>query len=197
MTPTYFKSPTEFRKWLEKNHDTAQEVLVGFYKKGSESKGITYQEALDEALCLGWIDGVRKRVDDERFTIRFTPRKPRGIWSAVNIERVGVLTEQGRMKPSGLAAFEARTEERSKVYAYEQAKYAFDEVSEKAFKTHKKAWAFFQEQAPWAKRNGTWWVVSAKKAETRAKRLATLIEVCEQGMPLAEFLRLPRRSTKP
>jgi uncharacterized protein YdeI (YjbR/CyaY-like superfamily) len=186
MKPTFFKSGAEFRAWLERHHRDATELLLGFYKKGSGKKGITYQEALDEALAFGWIDGVRRALDADRYSIRFTPRRPRSIWSAVNIKRVGELTDAGRMADAGLAAFSTRDEKRSAIYAYERAAVELDTESAKQFEADEKAWAFYRAQAPWYRRTSTNWVVSAKRPETRARRLATLIAYShdEERLPL-------------
>lgn len=185
--PRFFKSQAEFRNWLEENHDQAKELLVGFYKKGSGRAGITYPQALDEALCFGWIDGVRKSLDDASYTIRFTPRRPGSIWSAVNIEHVRRLTEQGLMKEPGLRAFQDRDPKKTERYSYEQRKtVSLDPVYEERLKANDKAWSFFQAQPPWYRRVTQWWVMSAKKEETRARRLAALIESSERGERLAQ-----------
>lgn len=176
MKPRFFKTPSDFRKWLEKNHDKETELLVGFYKKDSGKPSITWPESVDQALCFGWIDGVRRSIDEDSYSIRFTPRKKSSIWSAVNIRKVGELTAQGLMMPAGLAAFSHRKEEKSKVYSFENKDKGLDEGSIKKFKANKKAWAFFQSQAPWYRRAASWWVISAKREETRTKRLNTLIE---------------------
>ncbi len=195
MKPTFFATPTEFRAWLEKHHADAQELLVGFYKKDSGKPSITWPESVDQALCFGWIDGVRKRVDDVSYTIRFTPRKARSIWSAVNIARVKELEKLGLMQPAGRKAFQARAEDKSVVYAYEQKQDArLTAPYEKRLKANKKAWAFFQAQAPWYQRSASWWVVSAKQEQTREKRLATLIEDSENGRTLRQFTRTPKPS---
>lgn len=192
MKPTFFKSGAEFRAWLERHHGDGTELLVGFYKKGSQKRGITYQEALDEALAFGWIDGVRRALDVDRYTIRFTPRRPRSIWSAVNIRRVGELTAAGRMADAGHAAFDKRDEKRSAIYAYERAVAELDPEATKVFKADKKAWAFYRAQAPWYQRTSTHWVVSAKRPETRARRLATLIDYSRNGERLP-MLTPPRK----
>ena len=182
MKPTFFATPAEFRAWLEKHHDTSQELLVGYYKKSSGKPSITWPESVDEALCFGWIDGVRKGIDDERYTIRFTPRKPRSIWSAVNIKRAKELIELGLMRPAGLLAFEARTDDRSAIYAYEQRHAAtLDEEFERQFRANKKAWDFFLSRPPSYRNAAIYWVMSAKKEETRRKRLATLVEDSKRG----------------
>jgi uncharacterized protein YdeI (YjbR/CyaY-like superfamily) len=181
MRPTFFKSGADFRAWLEAHHRAETELLVGFHKKASRKKGITYQEALDEALAFGWIDGVRRALDADRYTIRFTPRKPRSIWSAVNIRRVGELSAEGRMTDAGHAAFAKRDEKRSAIYAYERAAAELDAESTKLFKADKKAWAFYRAQAPWYQRTSTYWVVSAKRPETRVRRLTILIQCSRDG----------------
>lgn len=190
MNPAFFATPSEFRAWLEEHHDQVRELWVGFYKKGSGKPSISWPEAVDEALCFGWIDGVRKGIDDARYTIRFTPRKPRSIWSAVNIARVAELTRLGRMHPAGLLAFERREAERSGIYAYEQKDVPeLDPSSEEQFRANGKAWDFFQAQASWYRRTAAWWVVSAKKEETRRKRLAALIADSEQGRTIPSLTR--------
>lgn len=181
MNPTFFKSGDEFRKWLETNHHEQQELLLGFYKKASGTGGITYQEALDEALAYGWIDGIRKSVDDASYTIRFTPRKPKSIWSMVNIKRVGELTKLGRMRAPGLKAFEGRDLKRAQLYSYERKTSKLDGELEKRLKANKKAWGFFQAQPPGYQRVISWWVISAKQEETRFRRLERLIKDSENG----------------
>jgi uncharacterized protein YdeI (YjbR/CyaY-like superfamily) len=190
MHATFFPTPAKFRAWLAKHHDTSRELWVGFYKKSSGEPSITWPEAVDEALCVGWIDGVRKSIDDVSYAIRFTPRKPRSNWSAVNVARVAELTRAGRMQPSGLAAFEARAPERTGIYAYEQRKTAeLDAASEKTFRANKTAWDFFQAQPPWYRQTAIWWVVSAKKEETRRSRLATLVDDSAQGRTIRQLTR--------
>jgi len=184
VTPTFFESLSKLHEWLEQNHGSAQELSVGFHKKTSGIRSITYQEALDEALCFGWIDGVRRNLDDTSYTIRFTPRKPKSVWSAVNIKRAHELIAAGRMTPVGLAAFEKRDEQRARQYSYDRESVEFDDASEKAFRANEKAWAFFRAQPRGYQRLHTWWVVSAKREETRAKRLAVLIEASAEGRRL-------------
>ncbi|HSW07825.1 YdeI/OmpD-associated family protein [Aquabacterium sp.] len=177
----YFATPDDFRAWFQQHAATATELLVGFHKRGSDTPSISWPESVDEALCVGWIDGVRKRIDDARYSIRFTPRKPTSTWSAINIERVRVLTEQGRMTPAGLAAFAHRKDAKSGTYAYEQAKTAeLDAKDVAAFKKHKAAWAYFQAQPPGYRHLVIWRVVSAKQQATRERRLAQLIEACQE-----------------
>jgi uncharacterized protein YdeI (YjbR/CyaY-like superfamily) len=175
MKPTFFNSGAEFRGWLERHHRDAAELSLGFYKKVSGKPGISYQDALDEALAFGWIDGVRRSLDSDSYTIRFTPRKARSIWSAVNIKRVGELMAADRMTEAGLAAFAKRDEKRSAIYAYERKAAELDAGAMKQFKADKKAWTFFRAQAPWYQRTSTHWVVSAKRPETRARRLEILV----------------------
>ena len=184
MNPHYFTSAAKFHQWLEKNHATATELLVGLYKKSSGKPSITYQGALDEALCFGWIDGIRKSVDENRYTIRFTPRKPGSIWSNVNIKRANELSALGRMGPAGLAAFEARKAEKSGVYSYENRPRQLSAEYEQQFRANKKAWEFFRSQASYYQRTASSWVMTAKKEETRLRRLATLIEDSVQGRRL-------------
>ncbi len=176
MKPTFFATPAAFRRWLQKHHQKETELLVGFYKRGSGKPSITWPESVDQALCFGWIDGVRRRIDDESYSIRFTPRKRTSIWSAINIRRATELIKEELMQPAGLRAFEARDEKKSAIYSYENAPRELPPEAEKAFRANKKAWAYFQAQAPWYRRVATHWVVTAKKEETRARRLATLID---------------------
>lgn len=185
MPVTFFRTPADLRKWFKKNDATAQELWVGFYKVGSGKPSITWPESVDEALCVGWIDGIRKTIDDESYKIRFTPRKKISTWSAVNIRRVQVLTDEKRMQPTGLKAFAARRENRSGIYAYEQRPREFDEPYLGLMKKDKAAWTYFQAQSPSYRRTLIWYVVSAKQEETRLKRLKRLIEACAGGRRLA------------
>jgi uncharacterized protein YdeI (YjbR/CyaY-like superfamily) len=182
--------PEAFRAWLEQHHATDQELWVGFYKKDSGRPSITWPESVDEALCFGWIDGVRKSIDDESYMIRFTPRKPSSTWSAVNIKRVGELAEQGRMHPAGLAAFARRTEAKSGIYAYENRdSAALEAADEQQFRANAQAWDFFQAQPPGYRKTAIWWVVSAKQEATRRKRLATLIDDSAHGRTIRSLTR--------
>ncbi|OJH36178.1 YdeI/OmpD-associated family protein [Cystobacter ferrugineus] len=192
--PTFFATPAEWRAWLEQHHDQQSELLVGFYKKDSGRPSITWPESVGQALCFGWIDGVRKRLDEHSYTIRFTPRKPRSIWSTVNIQLVQELIQQGLMHPAGLRAFEARSAERSGIYSHEQEDTALPEAYDKQLKANKKAWSFFQAQAPWYQRAALHWIKSAKKEETRLKRLATLIQDSAEGRTLHNLTRTPPKS---
>jgi uncharacterized protein YdeI (YjbR/CyaY-like superfamily) len=186
---SFFESPSEFRDWLEEHHTEETELWVGFHKKASGRSGITWSEAVDQAICFGWIDGVRKGIDQSSYANRFTPRNPRSTWSRVNIERVTRLSKQGLMQPAGIAAFERRGEERSGVYSYEQTTPELDRESKRTFRSSRKAWEFFQSQAPSYRRTVTWWVTSAKRQATRDKRLATLIEASARGSRIPQFSR--------
>jgi len=174
--PLFFSTPSAFRRWLVKNHERATELWVGFHRRDSGRPSITWPESVDEALCLGWIDGVRKRVDDESYKIRFTPRRAKSTWSAVNIARIAVLTGEGRVEPAGVAAFSRREESNSARYSFENrqsAKLSADD--EREFRRDPAAWEFFQRQPAGYRRLASWWVISAKRPETRRKRLERLI----------------------
>jgi uncharacterized protein YdeI (YjbR/CyaY-like superfamily) len=192
MDVKFFASPAELRAWFEENHDRAQELWVGFHKKATGRPSITWPEAVDQALCFGWIDGIRKRVDDASYTNRFTPRRPGSTWSAVNVKRVGELSALGLMRPAGLAAFNRRDEARTNLYSFEQASVALDAAYEQTFRANGPAWDYFQSQPPSYRRTAIWWVMSAKKEETRLRRLATLIDDSEQGRRLAHLSRPPK-----
>jgi uncharacterized protein YdeI (YjbR/CyaY-like superfamily) len=195
----YFGSPEEFRAWLEENHESQTEVFVGYWKKATGKPSLTWSQAVDEALCFGWIDGVLRRVDDERHVQRFTPRKPVSNWSAVNIAKVEQLRAEGRMRPAGEAAFARRREAReavtsaqreaeSGVYSYEQRhKAALEAEQEERFRANAAAWEFFCGSPPSYRKMALWWVVSAKRPETRERRLATLIEDSAAGRRLAQM----------
>jgi uncharacterized protein YdeI (YjbR/CyaY-like superfamily) len=196
MRIIFFPAPDDFRRWLETNGQKEVELHIGFHKKSSgkkkssEKPSITYPEAIDEALCFGWIDGVRHSIDADSYRVRFTPRKPKSQWSAVNIRHVDRLTKADRMRPEGLKAFEGAKDQPRK-YSYEQRQHAvLPATDERRFRANRKGWAFFQAQAPWYRRVSTFWVMSAKKEETRRKRLATLISDCESGQ-LVKPLRRP------
>ena len=180
-TVTFFQLPSDLRKWFEKNHATAPELWVGFYKKGSGKASITWPESVDEALCFGWIDGIRKSVNEVSYKIRFTPRRRGSIWSAVNIKRATALTDERRMRPTGVKAFAARRENKSGIYAYEQRHAELEEPYNGMLKKNKAAWDFFQAQPPSYRKTLGWWIVSAKKEETRLKRLEKLIEESARG----------------
>jgi uncharacterized protein YdeI (YjbR/CyaY-like superfamily) len=199
VKPIFFPSAAAFCAWLDRHGGDAGELLVGFYKKGSGKAGITYPEALDEALCSGWIDGLRKGADEERYTIRFTPRKPKSTWSAVNILRVGELTKAGRMKPAGVAAFERR-QSGPAPYSFESAQRSLDAASAKVLRASPRARKFFEAQPPGYRRVASFWVMSAKQQETRARRLRALVECSEQGAwipPLRWAANAPNRPRPP
>ena len=184
MKPTFFSTPAAFRKWLRLHHTTAKELWVGFHKKHSGRPSISWPESVDEALGVGWIDGIRKRIDEESYAIRFTPRRRGSIWSAVNIRRVAALTNEKRMQPAGLAAFAARRENRSGIYAYEQRSEQLPELYAGLLRKNKAAWKFFQAQPPSYRKVIGWWVVSAKQEATRRKRLAKLIAASARAQRL-------------
>jgi uncharacterized protein YdeI (YjbR/CyaY-like superfamily) len=188
--PIFFPSLDAWRAWLKSHHAETKELWVGLYKRDSGRPSITWPEAVDGALCFGWIDGVRKSIDAVSYKIRFTPRKPRSIWSAINMRRVTELSKLGLMHSAGVAAFQKREAKRSAIYAYEQRKGAKLPVAyEKKFRANKAAWKFFQVQAPWYRRTCSWWVISAKKEETKLKRLAELMEYSERQRPIPRLTR--------
>jgi uncharacterized protein YdeI (YjbR/CyaY-like superfamily) len=181
MKARYFRSAAEFRRWLEANHATSTEIWLGFYKKASGRRGITSAEALDEALCFGWIDGVRHGVDAERYANRYSPRTPRSYWSEINTKRALELIDEGRMRPAGLAAFERRDVARTKEYSFEQKRAALSPEQERAFRRNRSAWRFWEAQPQGYRRTASWWVISAKREDTRARRLTVLIEHAARG----------------
>ncbi|HXI14319.1 MAG TPA: YdeI/OmpD-associated family protein [Thermoanaerobaculia bacterium] len=184
MQPTFFDTPSAFRSWLGKNHQTETELLVGFHKKDSGLASITWPESVDVALCFGWIDGVRRRIDDRSYSIRFTPRKRTSTWSVVNIRRIAELTRSGLMHAAGLKAFEQRSEAKSGIYAYENAPQDLSQKDERTFRSNRKAWRFFSSQPPSYRRLMIHWIVNAKKEQTRTKRLSALIHDSEEGRRL-------------
>lgn len=184
MTPKFFATPRDLRRWLSANHARVREQWVGFHKLASGNPSVTYHEALDEALAFGWIDGIRKSLDRSSYVIRFTPRRPRSIWSAVNIARVKALIAKGRMARAGLAAFNGRDKAKTNRYSFEQRACAFAADQMRTFKANAAAWRFFVAQPPGYRRLATWWVISAKKEQTRARRLATLIADSAAGRRL-------------
>ncbi len=179
----FFRNPAEFRRWLKSNHTKVAELWVGFYKVGTGKPSITWKESVDQALCFGWIDGIRKSIDGDSYKIRFTPRKLASNWSKVNIKRYGELLEQGLIQPAGKKMFEANSLRR-RDYSYEQEQRTMSEMYIEEFKKNKKAWKYYSDQAPWYQRTSSYWVMSAKKEETRARRLAQLISDSEQGKRL-------------
>ena len=181
---TFFPTPADLRTWFEAHHATAKELQLGYYKKGTGKPSVTWPESVDEALCFGWIDGVRHSIDEERYTIRFTPRRPNSIWSAVNLKRVPELKKEGRMHPTGLKVYEERNPEKAEIYSYERDRVSFEKTHEDQLKAKPKAWEFYQSLAPSAKKSTIWWVMSAKREETRMKRMNVLIECCEEGLKI-------------
>ena len=184
MEPVFFSDQNKFRKWLEKSHDTASELLVGFWKVGARKPSMTWSESVDQALCFGWIDGVRKSLGPEAYTIRFTPRRPKSIWSKINIEKIERLKKDGLMSPAGLAAFEKKEDHRSAIYAYENRPKEFSPEQEKRFRKNKKAWKFFIEQPAGYRRQMIFYVSTAQQEATRANRLEKLISASKDSKRL-------------
>jgi uncharacterized protein YdeI (YjbR/CyaY-like superfamily) len=202
--PVFFADPAQLRAWFVEHHKHAAELIVGFYKRDSGRPSITWPESVDEALCVGWIDGIRRSIDVVSYQIRFTPRKPTSTWSAINIARVAVLTKEERMLPAGLAAFAARRANRSGIYAYEQRSATLPPKYARIFKTDAAAWKFFQSQTPGYRKQMMWRIVSAKQEATREKRLALLMKHSARGerLPGVDAYKTPRakkttRSAKP
>jgi uncharacterized protein YdeI (YjbR/CyaY-like superfamily) len=190
VKPVFFATAAEFRRWLERHHASETELLVGFYKKGSGRPSITWPESVDEALCFGWIDGIRRSAGEHAYTIRFTPRKPSSIWSAVNVRNVERLVAEGRMQPAGLAAYATRSPERTALYSFDrQNPPHLDADMEARFRKQRKAWTFWESQPPGYRKTATHWVVSAKRAETRERRLKQLIDDCAAGQRIAALRR--------
>ena len=184
MKPKFFATQADFRRWLEKNYDKETELLVGFYKVGSGKPSMNWSESVDQALCFGWIDGVRRKIDGESYSIRFTPRRVKSVWSAINIKKVEELTEKGLMRAAGLAAFAKRDENKSAIYAYENKPTEFSEELEKMFRANESAWEFFEKQANGYRKLMMFWVMSAKQNSTQIKRLEKLIEASAGGKKL-------------
>ena len=189
MAPTAFKTPRHFDDWLRKHHATKDELVMRLFKVHASHRGIGYRDALDLALCWGWIDGIRRAHDEDSFTQRFTPRRPRSIWSAVNIRRVNELVAEGRMQPSGLAEFAKRDEARSRIYAFENRDVELSPAFAKRFRADKKAWAHFQTMAPWYRRTAIFRVMEAKREETREKRLQELMSRSRQKLSIKQLQR--------
>lgn len=177
--PVFFPSQKDFRSWLEENYQNSAEVLVGYYKLKTGKPSMTWSESVDQAICFGWIDGIRRSIDEESYCIRFTPRRPTSIWSAVNIKKVEELTKKGLMLPAGLAAFNLKKDEKSAIYSYENSELALTDDFEKHFKANEKAWNFFQTLSASVRKISIRWVMSAKQEITRQKRLNELINDCE------------------
>ena len=184
MTPIFFRSASAFRRWLDKHHDAAAELWVGFYKKHTAKRGITYVEAVDQALCYGWIDGIKKRVDDEAYMHRFSPRTTKSVWSHINTRRAEELQRLGQMMPPGLAAFERRDPARCGLYSFENPAQSLPPALQQQLKANRKAWAFFEAQPPGYRRVAAFWVTSAKRDETKQRRLALLIRASERRLQI-------------
>ena len=193
IAPRFFKTPAAFGAWLAKHHAARTELWVGLYKKHAAHRGMTYPDAVDEALCWGWIDGVMHRVDEDRVAQRFTPRKSKSTWSLVNLGKVRALISAGRMRAPGMAAFEAREAKRTGIYSFEQPTAAFSPAFAKRFRTAKKAWAWFAAQTPSYRKAATFWVEDAKRPETRERRLIELIEHSAEGRVVPRFVPLTAR----
>ena len=194
MKPKFFSNPAKFRKWLEKHHDTSTELMIGFHKKSSGKKSITYPEALDEALCYGWIDGVRRKLNETSYEQRFSPRKPKSIWSLINVRHVERLLKEGRMRPPGLEAYERRDPKRTGIYSFENAPRQFAPTYEKRFRQNKKAWQFFTNEPAYVKKVCIHWVMSARKEETQIRRLEKLIESSANGVRMGVLV--PQKKEK-
>lgn len=190
MKPTYFATPAAFRRWLSAHHRTAGELLVGFYKVGTGKPSITWKESVDQALCFGWIDGVRRSLGADAYTIRFTPRRARSIWSVVNTERFAQLQQEGQVAPAGRAAFAQREAKRSGLYSHEQGQAVkLTAEQRQALQADARAWADFQQRPPWYQRAATHWIQSAKQEATRARRLQALIDASAAGRTIAPLTR--------
>jgi uncharacterized protein YdeI (YjbR/CyaY-like superfamily) len=195
MKPVFFATADELGAWLEQHHETADELWVGLYKKASGRPSVSWPEVVDEALCFGWIDGVRNGIDDQSYMNRLTPRKPTSNWSAVNIKRFGQLKRQGRVRPAGQAAFDQRRKDRTAISYERRHEIELDPAFEKRFRAKKRAWSWFQEQAPWYRTTAVYWVMSAKKPETRERRLEQLIEDSTRGQRVPPLRPRPGRSS--
>lgn len=181
MKPVFFISPAQLRKWLTKNHKTADELWVGLYKKHTGKPSVTWPQVVDEALCFGWIDGIRKSIDADSFANRITPRRKGSHWSAVNLKRVQELQAEGRMTPAGMQAYEQRDPAKSQEYSFEQREIVWPPALQREFKQRKQAWAFFSAQPPGYRKTISWWVISAKKEKTQRRRLERVIEASAAG----------------
>ena len=190
-----FRTPAAFRAWLGRNHGKRTELHMRCFKVHASHRGVTYKQALEEALCWGWIDGVRRSADADSFQVRFTPRKKRSIWSRINVALAQALIETGRMAKPGLAAFEAREAQRIGVYSFERRRARLTGVHAKLLRANPKAWSYFKAEAPWYRRTSSFWVLSARREETRLKRLQTLVACSEKGLRVPPLRRSSGRST--
>lgn len=182
MHPIYFSNPEEFRQWLQKHGKVETELWVGFYKRATKIPSMTWSESVDQALCFGWIDGIRKRIDAQKYVIRFTPRNPKSHWSAVNLKKIESLKRSGQMQPEGLKVYQQRDKKNTGGASYEQRNVHLDPTYIKAIQSNPKAWDYWEKLAPSYKKATTWWVMSAKKEETQLRRLQILIESCRQQL---------------
>lgn len=196
MDVVFFATTVELRSWFAAHHESATELWVGFYKKATGRPTISWSDAVDQALCFGWIDGIRKRIDDASYTNRFTPRKPTSAWSNINIAKVEALTAQGLMLPAGLRVYALRDPARSGIYSFERADAGLPDEYAQQFMKHEAAWAFFLAQPPGYRRLASHWVMSAKREETRQKRLATLIADSAHGRRIASLAGRPPRPSE-
>ncbi|MEZ5009200.1 MAG: YdeI/OmpD-associated family protein [Chitinophagales bacterium] len=189
MKPMFFTKPAHFRQWLHENHNHATEVWVGYYKKSTKIECIDWPASVQEAVCYGWIDGIRKTIDDKSYKIRFTPRKPDSIWSALNIKYVAALTKEGKMMPAGIKAFKKRKDDKSSIYSHEQNEVKLNKRYEDQIKANKKAWIYFESLPPGYKKHTIYYVMSAKREATQLKRMQILIESAEQGLKIPHLRR--------
>jgi uncharacterized protein YdeI (YjbR/CyaY-like superfamily) len=192
----FFKTTIALRKWLEKNHSKKDELWMGYHKKSSGKPGVTYKQALDEMLCFGWIDGIAKGIDDEKYCQRYTPRRAKSIWSAVNIKKIEELTKAGLMHEVGFAAFNNRDHTRTGLYSGEQKEIKFPAAFLKMLKANKKAWEYFSKMPPGYRKNATWWVISAKQEETKLRRMKTLIADSEAGRKIGPLMTAKEKAKK-
>jgi uncharacterized protein YdeI (YjbR/CyaY-like superfamily) len=189
MEPIFFKSPKEFYDWLEEHHDSESEVYVGMYKAHTGKPSMTWSEAVDQALCFGWIDGRANRIDEDSWMQRFTPRRPGSNWSKINVEKMAKLTEAGLMRPAGLAAFERRSQDRTGVYSFERENAVLPPEYEQRLRANAAAWEYWEARPPGYRRTATHWVMSARREETRERRLSQLIEDCASGQHIKPLRR--------
>lgn len=188
MPTLFFPTHSDLRKWFEENHDKTDELWVGYFKKNTGKPSVSWPESVDEALCFGWIDGIRKSIDDERYKIRFTPRRKGSTWSAVNTKRIKELIKLGLVKPAGLKVFNNRDKKKTERYSFEQVTVKLPFEFEKKIKANKKAWNYFQKLPPSSKKLSIWWVISAKKEDTKMRRLNTLIKCSEEGRKIPPLI---------
>jgi uncharacterized protein YdeI (YjbR/CyaY-like superfamily) len=187
--PLFFPTPQHFRRWLQKHHATERELVVAFYRKDCDKPSITWPESVEEALCFGWIDGIRRKLDADSYTIRFTPRRSSSIWSQKNLATMARLIEEGRVAPAGLKIYESRDQKKTALYSFERTDAKLPLADEKLFRSNAKAWSFWQSQVPSYRKPATWWVISAKQDATRRRRLETLITCSAKGLKIPHLRR--------